>query len=122
MTTHTPGPWTWTAYDAGPEDEYGCATRGPIDPATFKSKGYYANPELVGPNEARILSGGGGEYMPYDNPADARLIAAAPDTLSALRVCAGIVDSFLNGQGAVTVDEMNAALMRADAAIAKATA
>jgi hypothetical protein len=90
MTTnqHTPGPWQWFSSDAGPQDEWGCTTPGPIDPRTFKCQGFYANPELIGPGpDDRVLSAGAGEYMPYSKPADALLIAAAPDLLAALREC-----------------------------------
>lgn len=51
---------------------------------------------------------------------DAHLIAAAPELFEALQLCAAVTDSFLNGQGAVTEAEMDAALSAANAAIAKA--
>lgn len=83
--THTPGPWKWICSDAGPVDEYGCSTPAEIDPTAFKSKGYYANPELIGNNESPVITAGAGEYCPFRNGADALLIAAAPDLLEALQ-------------------------------------
>jgi len=87
---HTPGPWIWTADGLGPEDEYGCRARGPVDVGAFVSTGYCGNPILVGADGEDIVSGGGGEYTPYHGPdratevANARLIAAAPDLLETL--------------------------------------
>jgi len=43
-----------------------------------------------------------------------------PELCEALRRCAAIVDSFLNGSGSVTPDEMDEALMAATAALRKA--
>jgi hypothetical protein len=89
-TKHTPGPWNWTTASSGPEDEYGCSTRGPVDMGTFKAKGYYDNPELYAANGEQIVSAGSGEYTPVfgatdeERAANARLIAAAPDLLAAL--------------------------------------
>ena len=57
---HTPGPWVWTAGNAGPDDEYGCSTRGPINLATHKSPGYLDNPELYS-GDVAIISAGAGE-------------------------------------------------------------
>lgn len=91
MSKHTPGPWHWVSAYAGKEDEYGCATPGPIDVSTFKSSGYSGNPELVGADGETVVSGGCGEYVPYygktneQKVANARLIAAAPDLLEALK-------------------------------------
>jgi hypothetical protein len=75
--THSPLPWTWQTSNAGPEDQYGCNTYGPIDPLTFKSTGYCWNPELMDANGEPVLSAGSGEYTPYLNAADAVFIAKA---------------------------------------------
>lgn len=87
MTT----PWIWTSSNAGPEDEYGCTTRGPIDLATFESSGYIGNPELYAGDDC-VLSAGCGEYSPIHGEtreiraARGRLIAKAPDMLALLKL------------------------------------
>ena len=87
MTT----PWIWTSSNAGPEDEYGCTTRGPIDLATFESSGYFGNPELYEGDDC-VLSSGCGEYNPLYGEtreiraARGRLIAKAPDMLALLKL------------------------------------
>ena len=89
-TNHAPAPWVWTSDDAGPEDEYGYRTIGPIDLRTFKSKGYVANPILRDANGEAIVDAGSGEYTPIHGTtpeecaANGFLIAAAPDLLATL--------------------------------------
>ena len=119
---HTPGPWIWTADGLGPEDEYGCRARGPVDVGAFVSTGYCGNPILVGADGEDIVSGGGGEYTPYHGPdratevANARLIAAAPDLLRVLR---RLVDELAPKLG--YGPETNGYIQMARAAIARAT-
>lgn len=87
----TPGPWEWTTDHTGPEDDYGCRGRGPADPATYQSLGYYGNLELYGADGDPVLSAGAGEYCPVhgqtpeQKAANARLIAATPALYEALR-------------------------------------
>ena len=74
MSTHTPGPWVWMSDVA------------PIDIRTWKPKGYYDNPVLVGANGVRIT--GDSEYNTLSvNMIDNFMIAAAPDMLKALEGC-----------------------------------
>ena len=61
------------------------------------------------------------QHMPTIE-ANARLIAAAPDMYRALELAAPVIDSFLNGQGAVTPDEIDEALTAINAALDSATA
>jgi hypothetical protein len=78
MSGFTPGPWVWTN---GSE---------PIDISTYESPGYYNNPELRGANDEMVV--GCDEYWivgpcldEAQMVANARLIAAAPDLLKALK-------------------------------------
>lgn len=72
MSAHTPGPWG--AYSA----EH--LSKGDEDPALFFT---------VGPRPfhtvAEVRPGNVGEGLPEQTPANARLIAAAPDLLEALK-------------------------------------
>lgn len=112
---HTPGPWVWTADDAGPRDEYGCTTRGPIDMRTFKARGYYGNPELYA-GDKQVISAGCGEYNPVycddreESAANAALIAAAPDLLEAAR---GLTPIRSADDGAVVIGPQGWANMQA---------
>lgn len=133
MTAHTPGPWTWRSSNAGDAtDKYGSTLPGVIDPRTFKSTGYDGNPELFGsiPDgtpghewiERRVVSAGGGEYTPYSNPADALLIAAAPDLLDTLQsVRVFVQDCIVTGHDRGSLGNLYAARDAIDRAIAKAT-
>jgi hypothetical protein len=98
--THSPLPWTWQASNAGPEDQYGCSTYGPIDPLTFKSTSYCWNPELMDANGEAVLSAGSGEYTPYRNATDAVFIAKAcnlhDDLVEALAACCVSLRTFRN--------------------------
>jgi hypothetical protein len=84
----TQGRWFWGTTEAGPEDDNGCSTFGPIDVLAFKSTGYCGNPILVTDaipaDDFHVVSGGGGEYTPYGNPHDAVLIPALRNAAPAL--------------------------------------
>jgi hypothetical protein len=58
-------PWRWMTNDAGPEDEWGSRTPGPIDVQAFVVSGYYDNPELIAADGTIVIAAGGGEYCPY---------------------------------------------------------
>jgi hypothetical protein len=98
--THSPLPWTWQTANAGPEDQYGCTTYGAIDPLTFKSMGYYGNPELMDANGEPVLSAGTGEYKPYRNAEDAVFIAKAcnmhDELVAALKATVSVLRTFRN--------------------------
>jgi len=71
---YTPGPWHYgKAYN--PE--------GGSVPFDYASSGYYDNPGVIGANGVTVV--GCDEYYVFNSPADARLIAAAPDLLEALQ-------------------------------------
>lgn len=121
----TPGPWRWVTDGSGPNDEWGTATPGPIDPHKFKSKGHYENPQLFGAGalddyDNRIISGGGGEYNPFNRPEDAVAIAAVPELIAALTDALDTMDGIgVFSVGSIkTVIEKSCA--RARAALAKA--
>ena len=108
---HTPGPWRWTANYEPAELE--------IDIGTYESPGYWGNPTLmagdvcvVGCDEYWIL--GGDKYDP-DGRANARLIAAAPDLLAALKVAEKAMQADISGI------DIGASFEQIRAAIAKAT-
>jgi hypothetical protein len=79
-TKHTPGPWTFRAEPDGPEV-----------PFDYTGPGFYDNPTLYGPSGEHVV--GCDEYYVFGGPADARLLAAAPDLLAALQM---ICDSGVN--------------------------
>jgi hypothetical protein len=94
-THHTPGLWQWRIASGGPPDEDGFSTPSAVDWQTWRSVGFYDNPELVAPQSldaygepVRVLSAGGGEYTPVQGNSDeernanARLIAAAPELVA----------------------------------------
>lgn len=70
MSRITPGPWRWTAGDKE------------IDIETYKSPGYYDNPQLLGANDEHVV--GCGEYTVVHNTANARAIAALPEAIERL--------------------------------------
>lgn len=80
MSAHTPGPWF--SYPAGH------LSKGDEDPALFFT---------VGPRPfhtvAEVRPGNVGEGLPEQTPANARLIAAAPDLLAALKWAARVINT-----------------------------
>jgi hypothetical protein len=100
VSTHTPGPWRWsTDYQTGAGEKTWALVTG---------DGYAAHGVLV--------CDGLPNSPPELNPADARLIAAAPDLLAALVMLAGVV-----GEQEVGEDDGSIySLAIAQSAIAKA--
>ena len=114
---HTPGPWVAAPYEGfGPRTtvRQGCERTGMRIASTFET----TSPRNVDRNEA-----------------NARLIAAAPDLLAALKKARATIwierqslvevhsgpDGVLDSDGASWVDELDSELQEIDAAIAKAT-
>jgi len=98
MTAHTPGPWTIGVADSGEASIDALA--GPIR--------WYGLAEVIVRYDGRDLDSTG--------EANARLIAAAPDLLAALKVCAAVcAGEVMNKNGLI------GALEQARAAIQKAT-
>lgn len=102
-TQHTPGPWIWMVNDE------------PVNPETYEAPGNYDNKELFGADKNPVVSCG--EYDVVLNPADARLMAAAPELLAALRdltdqveqLCAALPD----GATDISTDAARAAIAKA---------
>ena len=83
MSKHTPGPWTAIPDDTGDEREWYVVTE-----------------------EEGVLA------LSVSEEADARLIAAAPDLLAALKFVS--TDPCFNVLGSVTHDEVRAAIAKAE--------
>jgi hypothetical protein len=80
MSKHTPGPWTFGLHELDEELRQFRVTEKPFD---YRGPGFYDNPSIYGANGEEIV--GCDEYYAFSGPADARLIAAAPELLEALR-------------------------------------
>lgn len=106
MSNHTPGPWVFGIRCYDEECKLGFVEK----PFDYVSPGYHDNAGIFGPNGTEIV--GCDEYSIFNSPADARLIAAAPDLLFMLVEAANFIQPYSVGQ------EL---LERIDAAIAKAT-
>jgi hypothetical protein len=110
MTTqHTPGPWIFGVRDF--DDE--CKRVFIEKPFDYKGPGFFDNPGIFGADGTEVV--GCDEYLIFNSPEDARLIAAAPDLLEALKDIVGFWDSI------VPTDAVNQMHINARAAIAKAT-
>lgn len=93
----TRGRWRWESNGAW------------VNPDTFQSPGYYDNPELVSAGGVTVISAGGGEYVPYRNPADARAIAAVPDMVTALQVVSRCIP---DAEGGTTLGSYEMGIVR----------
>lgn len=105
MSNHTPGPWVFGIRCYDEECKPGFVEK----PFDYVSPGYYDNAGIFGPDGTEIV--GCDEYSIFNSPADARLIAAAPDLLETIRKLRAMCADF----GAHTACEV------ASAAIFKAT-
>lgn len=96
---HTPGPWFF-GISGSPE-------RGPV-PFDYRAPGYYDNVGIFGADGEEVV--GCSEYEVFRSPADARLIAAAPDLLAACEALADMVSDNYELLGYATVPrELDAA-------------
>jgi hypothetical protein len=109
MTTqHTPGPWIFGIRDF--DDE--CKRVFIEKPFDYKGPGFFDNPGIFGADGTEVV--GCDEYSIFNSPEDARLIAAAPDLLEALKEMLDNHEDACTGYG-------EGAAEKARAAIAKAT-
>jgi len=85
MSKHSPGPWIFGVEEW--DDD--AARRKPVaKPFDYSGPGHYDNPSIFGADGNEIV--GCDEYMVFRNPADIRLLVAAPDLLS---VCKELAES-----------------------------
>lgn len=83
MSKHSPGPWIFGVEEW--DDD--AARRKPVaKPFDYSGPGHYDNPSIFGADGNEIV--GCDEYMVFRNPADIRLLVAAPDLLEALKSAA----------------------------------
>ena len=80
MNKHTPGPWV---FGVGEWDDDARRRKPVAKPFDYSGPGYYDNPSIFGADGNEIV--GCDEYMVFRNPADIRLLVAAPDLLEALK-------------------------------------
>lgn len=102
MSKHTPGPWEANGYHIRQR------VTGTRSIAEVAYTGPHHTPPHEYPKSCRLV-----------DEANARLIAAAPDLLEALKKCAAVIGAPQEGHWA-TDDEVNDAYDSAVAAIAKA--
>lgn len=112
---HTPGPWHWVDSQTDEPYRFEGSTYGPLSLRTV---------EEFGVNETKVIDGQSYtsfalpmfimtiEDCSFENPNDARLIAAAPELLAALKE----VRLFVAGEALPTKEQ---ALQRIDSVIAK---
>jgi hypothetical protein len=107
---HTPGPWVFGIrnYDDDGKPEL---IEKPFD---YVSPGFYDNPVIFGADGAEVV--GCDEYFIFNSPEDARLIAAAPDLLEALKEMLDSHEDACTGYGEGAADKARAAIAKAEAA------
>lgn len=106
---HTPGPWSWIVSDDG--QTTALRYRHPEGGGS-----YVLTPEAVSDDDRVCV-----ETSCDVSPADARLIAAAPDLLEALKALIGAVEGPDETGGPNWTERVQAKINAARAAIAKAT-
>ena len=78
MSEITKGPWIFGVMEWPDEGD-----QAPVEkPFDFTGPGYYGNPSIMSSSGTEIV--GCDEYNVFNNPADTRLMTAAPDLLEAL--------------------------------------
>lgn len=78
MSDFTKGPWIFGVMEWPDEGD-----QAPVEkPFDFTGPGYCGNPSIMSSSGTEIV--GCGEYNVFNNPADTRLMTAAPDLLEAL--------------------------------------
>jgi hypothetical protein len=110
MNKHTPGPWIF-----GVEEwDYDASRRKPVaKPFDYSGPGYYDNPSIFGADGNEIV--GCDQYMVFRNPADIRLLVAAPELLSVCKELAASAAYWSDYDVPLgIVDRLNAAIAKAE--------
>ena len=109
--THTPGPWVFNGHHIyGPKHEDSKHPNGRVFVASVARGVHRADP----------LLDGGADRFSFDSEADVRLIAAAPDLLTATEAWVAAMDKWLETGIPSTPDESKAIYEAAVAAVKKA--
>lgn len=112
MSKHTPGPWIFGVEEW---DDDACRHKPVAKPFDYSGPGYYGNPFIFGADGNEIV--GCGEYMVFRNPADIRLLVAAPDLLAVCKELAKSAAYWSEYDVPLgIVDRLNAAIAKAEAA------
>lgn len=110
MSKHTPGPWIFGVEEW---DDDAWRHKPAAKPFDYSGPGHYDNPSIFGADGKEIV--GCDEYMVFRNPADIRLLVAAPDLLS---VCKELAESAAYWSEYDVplgiVDRLNAAIAKAE--------
>lgn len=107
MSKHTPGPWIFGVEEW--DDD--ASRRKPVaKPFDYSGPGHYDNPSIFGADGSEIV--GCDEYMVFRNPADIRLLVAAPDLLEAL--CALVLNIDAGGATLSAMKDARAAIAKAE--------
>ena len=115
MSKHTPGPWIF-----GVEEwDDGASRRKPVakpvaKPFDYSGPGHYDNPSIFGADGKEIV--GCDEYMVFRNPADIRLLVAAPDLLEALKDTLQLLEVYCEDFEEGTRKQARAAIAKAEGA------
>jgi hypothetical protein len=110
MSNYTPGPWVFGVRIYDEDCKLGVAEK----PFDYVSPGYYDNPGIFGPNGTEVV--GCDEYFIFNSSDDARLIAAAPDLLEALKDMLDNHEDACTGYGEGAADKARAAIAKATGA------
>jgi hypothetical protein len=113
MSRHTPGPWIFGIRNYDDECKPGFIEK----PFDYKGPGFFDNPGIFGADGTEVV--GCDEYLIFNSPDNARLIAAAPDLLEALKACIPHLERDDHHTDALSRERPHYAAARA--AIAKAT-
>jgi len=109
MNKHTPGPWIFGVEGWNADAQRRKPVAKPFD---YSGPGYYDNPSIFGANGNEIV--GCDVYMVFRNPADIRLLVAAPDLLEALKDTHQLLEVYCGDFEEGTRKQARAAISKAE--------